>query len=89
MKKSIIFAALLWATSATAQNVTVDSNGNFHAVAAASKPPIPTVYTYTDNKGKVWPVFVTEKGIPYVIRTSAKTGKEYRYYLKTEATAPK
>ena len=82
MKHLILTAALLWATATTAQT-TRDAAGNFHATVDTAQTTTP--YTYTDNKGKVWPVFVTAKGAHYIQRTSAKTGKAYRQYLKTEA----
>lgn len=48
-----------------------------------------TTYTWTDSKGVTYPIFLHtyERGekagrtTAYVVRTSAKTGKEYKYYL--------
>lgn len=48
-----------------------------------------TAYTWKDSKGNTYPIFLhtytrgEKKGrtTAYVIRTSAKTGKEYKYYL--------
>lgn len=40
-----------------------------------------TKYTWQDKKGNKYPIYITKKGACYVIRTSKKTGKEYKYYL--------
>lgn len=65
-------------------NVTVDNNGNFVAVSrsATTAPGADTGKTYTDNKGKVYPVLKSKNGKHYVVKVSAKTGNEYKYYLK-------
>lgn len=36
---------------------------------------------YQDAKGYQYPIYKSNKGKFYVIRTSWKTGKEYKYYL--------
>lgn len=40
-----------------------------------------TKYTWEDKEGNKYPIFITKKGACYVLRTSKKTGKEYKYYL--------
>lgn len=48
-----------------------------------------TAYTWTDTKGVKYPIVLHEykrgeksgRVTCYVVRTSAKTGKEYKYYL--------
>ena len=40
-----------------------------------------TKYTWEDKEGNKYPIYITKKGACYVIRTSKKTGKEYKYYL--------
>lgn len=40
-----------------------------------------TKYTWEDKQGNKYPIFITKKGACYVLRTSKKTGKEYKYYL--------
>jgi hypothetical protein len=58
----------------------------------------PTAYTWRDSKGNEYPIFLHtyERGEKagrttcYVVKTSAKTGKEYKYYLPDgEAIASK
>lgn len=40
-----------------------------------------TKYTWEDKEGNKYPIFITKKDACYVLRTSKKTGKEYKYYL--------
>ena len=40
-----------------------------------------TKYTWEDREGNKYPIFITKKSACYVLRTSKKTGKEYKYYL--------
>lgn len=50
---------------------------------------IATAYTWRDSKGNEYPIFLhtytkgekAGRTTAYVVRTSAKTGKEYKYYL--------
>lgn len=43
-----------------------------------------TSYQYEDSKGNKYPIYVSKRGSLYVIKTSKKTGKEYKYYLPKE-----
>ena len=40
-----------------------------------------TKYTWEDKEGNKYPIYITKKGACYIIRTSKKTGKEYKQYL--------
>lgn len=44
-------------------------------------PDTKTKYTWEDKEGNKYPIYITKKGACYVLRTSKKTGKEYKYYL--------
>ena len=67
-------------------NVVKTADGNYTAKTTAgtktATPPKASGKTYTDSKGKVYPVYQGAKGGLYIIRVSAKTGKEYKYYLQ-------
>jgi hypothetical protein len=67
-------------------NAMLDQSGNYVAVshATASAEPTATKQTYTDSKGKVYPVWLNSKGKPFVLRVSRNTGVEYKYYLTVE-----
>lgn len=41
----------------------------------------PSGQTYKDKEGKTYTVYVGARGGKYILRTSKKTGKEYKYYL--------
>lgn len=43
-----------------------------------------TQYIWEDSKGNKYPIYKTKKGACYVIKTSKKTGKEYKQYLPKE-----
>ena len=57
--------------------------------AQASANDTPTAYVWRDSKGNEYPIFLhtytkgekAGRTTAYVVRTSAKTGKEYKYYL--------
>lgn len=60
----------------------VKREGNTFKVEQTSKASdTQTKYTWEDKEGNQYPIFITKKGACYVLRTSKKTGKEYKYYL--------
>lgn len=86
---SVVASAQTTTTKASAPkkeykaNVSVDADGNFVAVkTTATSTGIKTDKTYTDAKGVVYPVYRSKNGKHYVIKTSKKTGNEYKMYLK-------
>lgn len=85
MKKTIcLFLAICsLIMTASAQNARKDAAGNYHALKYPADS-VDTHHTYTDNKGQVYPVFSTGKGKLYYGRTSPKTGKYYRSFLRIE-----
>ena len=88
MKKVIVTLSLFLAVSIgySQTKVTKDANGNFIAVKATKKASEdkPTGQTYTTAKGEEFPVYVSERGKYYVIRTSKETGNQYKQYLKVD-----
>jgi hypothetical protein len=88
MKKVIVTLSLFLAVSIgySQTKVTKDANGNFIAVTATKKASEdkPTGQTYTTAKGEEFPVYVSERGKYYVIRTSKETGNQYKQYLKVD-----
>ena len=88
MKKLIIAVALLVASTAslTAQSYTRQGN-TFVAVrkaTTAKESGKKTAYTWKDSKGNEYPIYQSASGSCYVLRTSRKTGKEYKQYLEVE-----
>lgn len=82
MKKLLsILLCFALISGATAQTIKQDANGNFIQVAKVKQPDKATGKTFTDLKGKKYPVYQSEKGKLYIIRTAAKSGNIYRQYL--------
>ncbi len=90
MKKLLVLLMLSFSLFSYSQNAKVDKEGNFVAVSNTVKQDtIDTGKTFTDSKGKVYPVFKTKRGKLYYPRVS-KNGNYYRAYLKldVETTEP-
>jgi hypothetical protein len=84
MRKQIATAFMVMLSLCVSAQTTVkrDSLGNFYAVKSAKKESTKTGYTFTDSKGNNYPVYQNSAGRYFIIRTSAKTGKQYKQYLK-------
>lgn len=87
MKKLAIIILLLTATIYPAQaqtEVVKNRDGNFVSLKTPRvkyQPQLTSIF-YVDSKGVNHQVYVTDSGRYFYIRTSAKTQKEYRVYLK-------
>ena len=88
-----IFALILFiiciGLTANADNDRVfKCEGNIYSstgrVKANSSAPISTGFTWTDSKGNKYPIYISNSGSCYIIKTSKKTGKEYKSYLKPD-----
>ncbi len=81
MKKFII--CLLMATFSLVSYAEVTRQGDTFKVekSASTSNDTQTKYTWEDKQGNKYPIYITKKGACYVLRTSKKTGKEYKYYL--------
>jgi len=95
MKKLMVSAAfLLAALLATGQQkVTTDKNGNYIAVPSSTgikkDSYKATGKTFTDSKGKTYPVYISERGKLFYIRVTQSgknIGKEYRAYIEQQQT---
>lgn len=80
---NILLVALIAAFTATmAQAQNVVRNGN--TFTQQSKPKTEakvTQYMYIDRDGVKYPIYLSSKGKAFIIKTSKKTGKQYRQYL--------
>lgn len=77
-----IISLLIMLTLSMSSFAEVKREGNIFKVEQTSKAnDTKTKYTWEDKEGNKYPIFVTKKGACYVVRTSKKTGKEYKYYL--------
>ena len=80
MKKFIL--CLLSALFCITVNAEVKREGDTFKVEQTDKEKdTKTKYTWEDKQGNKYPIFITKRGACYVLKTSKKTGKEYKYYL--------
>ena len=68
---------------ANAQNYTREGN-TFVSTKTVKAEPMKTKFIWKDSKGKEYPVYISSNGSCFVIKVSAKTGKDYRNYLGPE-----
>lgn len=99
MKKLIILLAFIISVIASsnifAQNLSilstgeVERNGNtFIASTKTNKSNAQqTQYIWKDSKGNEYLIYISASGSCYVIKTSKKSGKEYKSYLPKEVSA--
>ena len=86
MKRIILAAIMLFSLNVGVQAQKVTREGsNFTQVsnpkAKSASKETKTSFTYTDNKGIVYPVFLSSTGKAFIKKVSKKTGKEYRMYV--------
>lgn len=85
MKKLILAAFVAaFSLSASAQKVTKDSKGNFIQVSTAARvkaEPVATGQTFTDTKGKSYPVYKGSRGGLFYM-TVNKNGEQVKKYIK-------
>lgn len=80
MKKLIL--CILLALFCITVDAQVKREGNtFKVEQTAKTSDTQTKYTWEDKGGNKYPIYITKRGACYVLRTSKKTGKEYKYYL--------
>lgn len=70
---------------AYSQNVVRNGNTFVQVSDSSNKiqkdTPTMTKYFYIGADGKKYPIYVSSKGKYFIIKTSKKTGKEYKQYL--------
>ena len=87
IRRLLTLLLLVLAIGLAANAQTYTRNGNTFTSAKSVKAkaePVKTKFTWKDSKGKEYPVYISSKGSCFVIKVSAKTGKEYKNYLGTE-----
>lgn len=89
MKKittTLITAFILLSLTGMAQTkVSKDADGNYHVTIR--KPDTSdnkaTGKTFTDIKGNVYPLYISQRGKLFVLKTS-KAGRVYKSYIKED-----
>lgn len=94
MKKLVIMAVIAVLGMATAfgqevNNSNVVRNGKTFEIVKQSvqqpKDTLVTEYTFKDSKGVEYPIIINRNsGRCYIWKTSSKTGKVYKSYMKEE-----
>lgn len=77
----------IFSFSGIGQTVKQDAHGNYFAVKNEHTDSIKVIETgkfYTDLNGVKYPVYQSVKGKLFIYRESKKSGKPYKFYLKTE-----
>lgn len=91
MKKLFIMAAMLLAFSVNNSSTyaqSVKKEGTTFVVSSSRSKSEPTKTKYTWKVGDVeYPIYISASGSCYIIKTSNKTGKEYKQYLPKEVCA--
>ena len=88
----IILVSVVGCNTAKAQSQDVKKEGKVFIASSSrgtSNADTPTEYTWRDTKGNEYPLYLHKytkgekegKYTVYVIRKSAKTNKEYKYYV--------
>ena len=82
---TLLLLVLAMGLAANAQTYTRTGNTFISSTGERVKAePVKTKFTWKDSKGKEYPVYISSNGSCFVIKVSAKTGKEYRNYLGPE-----
>ena len=75
-------------TTASAQSFKVEGK-TYSSVNSSNRTKTEsekTEFVWTDRKGNEYPIYISANGSCFIIKTSAKTGKEYRNYLKPDVS---
>lgn len=89
MKKLFILFVMMFAFTNVINAQSYERQGNTFVSNKGSRAkaePTKTKFTWKDSKGNEYPVYMSSTGSCFVIKTSAKTGKEYRNYLGPEVS---
>ena len=96
---SVLILLFCFMNRVSAQKVVLNASGNYVSVTASKpKSDTTTVATvesltksatktdkvYVDSKGTTYPVYQSKGGAIFIVRTSKKTGKLYKSYLKVQ-----
>lgn len=80
----VCLLAFLWVATASAQSVVRKGN-TFYQQSSSNKIAKDSVtftgYHYFDTNGIRYPIYMSSKGKCFILRTSKKTGKQYKQYL--------
>ena len=83
MKKIMLMLCMLLLGGTLAAQDVIRKGNTFTEVSKKKQKEAlkPTPYTYVASDGTKYPIYISGNGKYFIIRKSAKTGKEYRQYL--------
>lgn len=87
IKRLLTLLLLVLAIGLAANAQTYTRSGNTFISSKGERvkaEPVKTKFTWKDSKGKEYPVYISPNGSCFIIKISAKTGKEYKNYLGPE-----
>ena len=89
MKKFLLIIVMcILSVGAFAQKTYIREGNVFTTTRSSTgkvkSEPVKTKFIHKDTKGNEYPIFMSSTGSCFVVKTSAKTGKEYRNYLGPE-----
>lgn len=80
-----VMMALTFGITAQAQSYTRQGNTFTQVAKSSSKSEgKKTRHTYETSKGDKYPIYLSKNGRAYIIRTSQKSGNDYKQYLGEE-----
>ena len=82
---TLLLLVLAMGLAANAQTYTRSGNTFISSKGERVKTePVKTKFIWKDNKVKEYPIYISSNGSCFIIKVSAKTGKEYKNYLGPE-----
>lgn len=85
MKKLVFLILMLLSLTAFSQTkVSKSSDGYYKTEKVEKVKPVDTGLKFKTADGEVFPIYKSGEGKYFIIRTSKKTGKQYRQYLEME-----
>ena len=85
MKKYLLLVAFTLMGIAPIYAQDIKREGNTFVQVKSEKTSVEsytkTKYTFKAKDGKEYPIYLSKNGKAFIIRTSQKTGKEYKQYL--------
>lgn len=87
MKKLLILLMMLFSINMAYSQEYTREGKTFTAVSKqkAKNEPKSTGFSWKEKDGE-HPIFMSESGSCFILKTSSKTGKEYRKYLGSEVS---
>lgn len=79
--KHLIIILLVALLTSVASYADVVREGNTFKIENTTSEDTKTKYTWEDEEGNKYPIFITAKGACYIFKVSKRTNKVYKRYL--------